>query len=505
MFKEETLAQKLITKGFFLYFFSFLIAPSGYIVKLIISNDLEVADVWVIYSIIWLISILSNYNDLGLSESLKYFLPRFWFEKKYSFFKTSIFWAFLVQFLTAILIWFFLFLWADWLAVNYFHSVKAAIVLKIFSFYFVLLNIFSTLENIFFVFQDVFWQKFFEFVRMWSIVIFSLIIFVKWWWSVFSYSLAWFLGMIVSLLIAIIVFFKKYRKIFSKWYLDVKNFNLLKKLFYYSIWVVLAIQWWILLGNIDQQMIIYFLWPQMAWYYTTYWSLLNIYSLLIWPIFWFLFPLTSELIARKQEWKLKILLSIFYKYFPTFGLVFWLFMLFFWPFVSFVLFWKKFIYSGQLLQIGALSVFLSILISINFNILAWLGKIKERVKIIWIAAIVNFIWNLILINFIWVVWAVITTIIGWFLMAILSYLEIKKFWISWKIDYVFWFKNFLFSFVVLIVSMFILKDVLNFQVSRGYMFFVLFVVGLFYFTSLLTFNWKEVLKLYYEVRKIKKG
>jgi hypothetical protein len=45
MFKEETLSEKFIKKGFWLYFFSFLIAPSGYIIKLVISNDLSVEDV----------------------------------------------------------------------------------------------------------------------------------------------------------------------------------------------------------------------------------------------------------------------------------------------------------------------------------------------------------------------------------------------------------------------------------------------------------------------------
>jgi O-antigen/teichoic acid export membrane protein len=78
-------------------------------------------------------------------------------------------------------------------------------------------------------------------------------------------------------------------------------------------------------------------------------------------------------------------------------------MLFFGPYVAYVLFGEKFVYSGYLLQIGALFVAISIIIAINFNILAGLGKVKERAKIVWIAAIINFIANFILLKIIGVV------------------------------------------------------------------------------------------------------
>jgi hypothetical protein len=45
LFKDETLAEKLIKKGFWLYLFTFLIAPTGYIIRIILSNNLPVSDV----------------------------------------------------------------------------------------------------------------------------------------------------------------------------------------------------------------------------------------------------------------------------------------------------------------------------------------------------------------------------------------------------------------------------------------------------------------------------
>ena len=69
---DQTLGEKLIKKWFWLYFFV-SDRTTGYIIKVIISNTVSIADVGVLYSIIWLITIINVYNDLGLTESLQYF------------------------------------------------------------------------------------------------------------------------------------------------------------------------------------------------------------------------------------------------------------------------------------------------------------------------------------------------------------------------------------------------------------------------------------------------
>ena len=66
LLEDENLGQKLVKKGFWLYLFSYLIAPAGYIVRLLISNspEVSVADVGVLYTIIGLVNFLNVYNDL---------------------------------------------------------------------------------------------------------------------------------------------------------------------------------------------------------------------------------------------------------------------------------------------------------------------------------------------------------------------------------------------------------------------------------------------------------
>ena len=70
-------AHNFFRKSLWLYFFTFLAAPLGYFIKIIITSGLSVADVGLIYSVLSLVLLLSAYNDLGLTEALNYYLPRY--------------------------------------------------------------------------------------------------------------------------------------------------------------------------------------------------------------------------------------------------------------------------------------------------------------------------------------------------------------------------------------------------------------------------------------------
>jgi len=49
---DQPLGEKLIKKGFWLYLFTYFTVPAGYIVRVLISNSVSVADVGVLYSIV---------------------------------------------------------------------------------------------------------------------------------------------------------------------------------------------------------------------------------------------------------------------------------------------------------------------------------------------------------------------------------------------------------------------------------------------------------------------
>ena len=63
MLAESSSNHHFIKKGFWLYFFSFLVAPLGYFVRIILSHDISVKEIGIIYGIISLIALLGPYNE----------------------------------------------------------------------------------------------------------------------------------------------------------------------------------------------------------------------------------------------------------------------------------------------------------------------------------------------------------------------------------------------------------------------------------------------------------
>ena len=316
LLQDETLSQKLIKKGFWLYLFSYLVAPAGYLVRLLISNSPEVSveDVGVLYSIISLVTFLNVYNDLGLTESLQYFLPKFWIEKKYNWIKTIVWLSFLVQTATAVLIACGLRFGGERLANHYFHNPNAEIILKYFCLYFLGINIFQTLQSIFIAFQKTFDYQFVDFIRMRSIVCFTVFCFFTNKASIERYSLNWLLGLGVGVLSAGLLYWKKYHTPVMQGSFE-RNKPMLKRYRNYALWAFIGANIGNVFWQIIQQMVIYFLGAENAWYYANFLSLFYIGNILIWPIMWLIFPIVSELITKKDQKKLWLLFSSFYSYF----------------------------------------------------------------------------------------------------------------------------------------------------------------------------------------------
>ena len=502
LFKDESLSEKLIKKWSWLYFFTLIITPTWYIIRVLLSNDsnISVEDLWLIYSIISFISIISIYNDIWLTHSLKYFLPKFWIEKKYDEFKTSIFITLWIQLITWVLIAVLLFFWSDKIAINYFHTPEASELLKVFCLYFLWINIYQVIDSIFLSFQDIFFKKLIEFIKFCSIMILTYIIFIVDKWSVLLYGWAWVAGLFIALLFAIFLFFKKYWYIFKKWKINI-NKSILKTIFWYSIWIFLSANAWIILAQIDQQMIVYYLWTREAGYYSNYLAILWLSAMIISPMISLLFPIIRESLS-KNDWKVILLINFFYKYFSILSLSIWVLFVSLWPVISNILFWAKFSKSWELLFYSWAFIFIWVLSSINFTILSAKGKIKYTTLIISLVAVINFILNYILINTIWIVWAIYSTIVWWILMFILSFIFVykdQKIFFNWP----FYIKNIIYFSIIWSLLYKFNYLIFSFH-SRINDFIYLVLIILLYFIFLWLVNYKEVVSLRKEIYTFKK-
>ena len=87
----ELTKKYLLRQGFWIYLFTFLAAPLGYLIRILYARTLSVEEFGLIYSIIGFIALISIFNDLGFSETLNYYATRFYEKKQYAKVKGSFF------------------------------------------------------------------------------------------------------------------------------------------------------------------------------------------------------------------------------------------------------------------------------------------------------------------------------------------------------------------------------------------------------------------------------
>ena len=107
------------------------------------------------------------------------------------------------------------------------------------------------------------------------------------------FSISWIIWLYLWIILSIILFYIKYYKIYFISEKILWDKILFKEIFNYAIIVLIWAQAASILWQMDMQMIIILLWTTDAWYYTNYLSIIWIPFILIWPIFWFLFPVFS--------------------------------------------------------------------------------------------------------------------------------------------------------------------------------------------------------------------
>lgn len=501
---DQPLWEKLIKKGFWLYFFMIITAPVWYVIKVVVSNQLSVEDVGIFYSVMGFVLLISMYNDLWLTEALQYFLPKYWLEKKYDHYKTIIVFTLLLQVTLWVLIALAIYFWADWLALHHFKSPEAAQIIKTLSFYFVWVNIVQVFTSLYYAFQDVKRYWWIEFSRLYSTLWFTLLFWVIQWLTVYNFSLAWIIWVGVSIVVSFLLFGKKYREWFYKGEL-VFDKTIIKEQLKYAFWVFLSANVSVVLAQIDQQLIVNLLWPISAWYFAIYLTIISLYTVITTPILSLVFPIVSELMVKKENVKLQLLQNILYKYFSVFALSIGGIFFVLWSEIAVIFFGQKFLYSWELLKFSSPLLIINILFTINFWILAWTGNVKQRSKILLVGLLVTIVSILLLITWfgLWLPGAVLWTVLWWIVLWILSFLFISK---SQKIsfDWKFFFKN-LVAILFLCWWIYFCKDfffVLE-DVYRYKNLFYLILLCFFYYWIIALVDYKNIQLLFKEIKSIK--
>ena len=373
---DESIFTKIKTKGFWLYFFSFIVAPVSYGIKIMVSQSMTVEEVWLIYSLLGFIGIISAYNDLWLTDALQYYLPKYLLRKDFARAKGIMIVTFSIQAISGLLIGWGLYYLSDRLALSYFNTPEAGVLLKFFGLYFLVINFFQVIQSFFFAVQNIKLEKFIEFLRMLFVLLAT-----AWFWytdslSLGTLSLSWFIGLCVASVLAWYTFYRNYyQTLFYGPYLILRH-DIMQQLSY-GLRSLMGNNAWIIIAHIDLQIVIYYLGKEMAGYRTNYMSLNSLSTFIFIPLLSFMFPVFTELVEKKQFTKLRLLRNKLLWAIVIYGLVLGIIVHFTGVRAAQKIFSSDYILSGQLLQHTAFFLFTPLLGIVNFQYIRSFGTIKR--------------------------------------------------------------------------------------------------------------------------------
>ncbi|MCH8519034.1 flippase [Candidatus Gracilibacteria bacterium] len=504
LLKDETLAHKLISKGSWMYLFALLGLPLGYAIRVIISNDLSVGEVGIIYGLISLMGLISILSSLGLNQqALVYFLPKYYLEhnKDYvtTIYKTVQYINIFMTLLVSVCMIFFI----EYLGSSYIDYPGIEAILYIFLVFFVFTNLSHPLKGVYQAFQNVFTLKFSEFIKQSIITLCVAAIFIFSVGSVFLYSVAFVIGNIVFLLLLYYFYTKKYAS-----EIHVGNFvrerSLFTKLIHFGLHGLIAANAMMIIHNIDMQMLLILSDTENAGYYTNYMSLIGIATLLLTPIISLLFPIISELYSKGNTEKLGLLQDFFYKYILIFTLSVVVLLGVFGEVLGVVLYGQDFLYSGTLLQYLAVFGIFKVIFAINFAILMGIGHIKKRTNILIGVLILNIVLNIILIPLYGALGAGLATGISWTLMALASFYYVYQH-LPIHFDWVFYIKNTCIIGVLGVIYSLFHTDIFVLENTYRYTNLAyLLVLGFVTYLILSLCNLKEIKNIFRELKRFRK-
>lgn len=372
---DESLTLKMKKKWLRLYILSFVVLPCSYVIKVLVSRELSVWDVGIVYSLLWFIGMISIYNDLWLTDALQYYIPKYTVADQIKKIRWILWLTVILQFCSALLIWSFLFFFAPRLAINHFDSPEIIPLLKQFGRYFMILNLFQVTQSLYFSLQDVKIEKWLELLRMLIVMWCVLIFWYLWYLSLISFTFSWFIGLIGAL-IGTIIIMKKYGYIdyFLGERLVLKE-DVFKWLSY-GFWSLIGANAWTIISQIDLQLIISLVGKEAAGYWTNYLSLTSLMIFIFVPLLSFCFPVFTEYIEKKQYATVRRARIILLWAIVLYAIVLWIIWTLYGSDIAVLVFGEQYLPTGTMVVMSAFLLCTPLLWIVNFQYIRSYGEVR---------------------------------------------------------------------------------------------------------------------------------
>ena len=430
----QSYKEKAVSGVFWNFLFIVLSAPLGYLVRILYDRSIPLVDIGLFYAVLDLIAVFAIIRELGLSYSLIHFIPKFLAMKRKELVKSTIIIVALMQGIVGAAITLLTILFSRQIVVYYLSNktaipdIRLAIAVVIIGAISSLIECFSSISlHSILGFQR---QKAFasyNIAKMSTVLAVSLamVYFFKLK-SAIVPSIAYLVMPILMLASYWLFFIKKVFPDFSRIKARISK-KLSLEILRYAIPLALTSVGIIIMTSIDGICLTYFSGlEQVGIYKNAVVSTSNLLLYLASAVSTVLFPMISELWARKKFREISVGIEKTVSYSMIAVLPLSVFMAFFPTVILNILWTSKNLVGANALRLLAIAAIFCTLFSIFSNFIRATGDSKTPMKILYAGAAFNLVGDIMIIPKMGMTGAAITTMLGYLLTAVLAYIYAKK-------------------------------------------------------------------------------
>lgn len=445
----KSLEEKILKGSIILLAASFLSSVLAYLIRILYSHSLSIEDYGLFYAVLSLPIVFTTYLDLGFGFSSVYFLPKFLKKNDYVKAWNVFIYGQAISLTMSVILASILIISAGYLSKHYFKVAGSENLIYILSIFLIAFSLINGMIQIYSGMQKEKYYSSITLLRWLFTLVLSVIFSLAGFANVIFFALAWSIGHLITAIIYLILLFYKHQFITSNkitW--DKKVF---KGMFSLAIPAIAET----FISSIFLMTVTFFLTffkgVAEVGIYNIIYPLASIPIALLTPLNTLLLPLVSHL-CEGEKAKLKYLTEKILEIIPFISVYFSLFIILFPSSSVGLIFGQKWLGKVEVsLSILCLGTTLLLMSGILGAIALGIGKVKERLKIATVIAIIGIPINALSIWLYGILGAVIVISVTALIINLLFLSLIKKD-LTIEIPYLFYLKLLSFCIIIFLVT-----------------------------------------------------
>ncbi|MBT3408905.1 flippase [Candidatus Woesearchaeota archaeon] len=392
---KDSYSAKLLKGTTIVITFTIFSSILGYILKFILARNLEVNDIGLFYTVYGFVMFFVFLRDLGSSETLVYFIPRYLIENSKNKIKSLIILTLLIQISVGLILSSIFYVFSDLLVIYYFKNSMAKTLLLAFSIYFILDGLSETLYGVFQGYQIMLFNQGIEFVfQLFSFVLFIIFIYLG-----LTVSSFGFIYIISSIITAVIFYFLFFKKVFPNFF-EIKSIiskNFIKHTLKFSLPTMTGGIAMLVFSQQSIFFLTYFVGLESVGYYVMAMSLAKFSNFFVNATKQVFSPMISQLWKNKNIHELNNLFNRILIYAYSISIPISLILIFFSDEILTLIFTNKFLPANQILKFQSIYMLFFTLTLLFRMLFLNMGFPKKARNIVYVALFFNLFFNILLV------------------------------------------------------------------------------------------------------------